>query len=91
MWNRLVPYPCVVVKNWEGYLGCRVPPEEQGIPAPHQAPQARVPVPGSEVFTNFGCENQQRRWLSEMRVAGVPGVSLKGPVHGLTCQELTHS
>ena len=40
MWNRLVPYPHLVDKNLRGISW------EQGVPAQHQAPQPRVPVPG---------------------------------------------
>ena len=65
MENRLLSHLCVVGKNQEGYLGCRGPPEVRGIPAPHQAPQPRVPVTGKEVLKTSGCENQQGLRLSE--------------------------
>lgn len=45
VWNRSVPHLDMVVKNQERYLGCRVPPEEEGVPAPHWVSQPRVPVP----------------------------------------------
>ena len=44
MWNRL--------KIQEGCLR-----SEEGVPAPHQGPQLRVPVLGSQVPTTSGCEN----------------------------------
>ena len=55
MWNRL--------KIQEGCLR-----SEEGVPAPHQGPQPRVPVLGSQVPTTSGCENhwglsQQRKLL----------------------------
>lgn len=58
-------------------------PEEWDIPAPHQAPQPRVPVQRKEVPTTAGCENQQRLWL-KWRAAGVPDIPLKRPAHRLT-------
>lgn len=61
------------------------PPEEQRVPAPYHTPQSRVPVPLREILTLSDCENQWRLWLSETRAVGITNVSLKRPVHRLTC------
>lgn len=61
-----------------------VPPEELRVPAPHQGPQPSDPVSGRCVPTTSGHENQ---WRS---VAGVLGIPLKGPAHGIT-DRFTHS
>ena len=47
----MVPYPCVVDENREGYL-------RRGIPAPHQTTQPRVPVPGRYIPINSGRKTQ---------------------------------
>ena len=48
-----------------GISDAEVPPEERGVPNPHQVPKPRVPVPGREVLVTSGCENQQRLWLRQ--------------------------
>ena len=50
--NGLVTHPGMVGKNLGGISW------EQGVPAPHQAPQPRVPVPEREVPTTSDCKNQ---------------------------------
>ena len=77
MWKVLVPHPHVVDKNLEGVS------EEQGVPAPHQAPQPRDPMPGRCVRITPGCKNQQgfSRWKNLLDSQAVP---LTGPAHGLT-------
>ena len=64
MQNRLVPCPHVVVNNWD-ISAVKVPPEERGAPAPHQAPKPRVPVLGRQVPITLGCKNQCRLRLSK--------------------------
>lgn len=49
MQDGLVSHPCVVVENLERCLGCRR--FSKGVPAPHQAPHPRVPVPRRDVPT----------------------------------------
>lgn len=48
MQNGLVPHTHEVVKIRRDILGVEVPPEEGGVPVPHQAPQHRVLVPRRE-------------------------------------------
>ena len=43
-----------------------VPTEEGGVPALHEVPQPRVPVPEKVVPITSDCKNQWRFWLSEM-------------------------
>ena len=78
-WNRLtsVPHPRVVDKNLGGISW------GWGVPAPDQAPQPRVPVPGRSVPTTSGCKNQQElsQWKKLLDPQAVP---LKEPTHGLT-------
>ena len=53
MWNGLVQHRHVVDKNLGGVS------HEQGVPAPHQNPQPRVPVTGRQVLITSGCKKQQ--------------------------------
>lgn len=71
--NEPGPHPRVADKNRERDLSRRGPPtpRSQGIPAPHQAPQPRVPVLEREVPITSGCET--RRDSSEK------GIGFKGP------------
>ena len=64
--GSLVPHSHVADKNQGGYLGCKVPPEEEGDLVPSQAPQPRVPVPGKEFSITSGCKNQQEFRLREV-------------------------
>ena len=77
MQNRLVSHPCVVDKNSRGISW------EQRVPAPHQDPQPRVPVPEREIPITSGCKNwwglSQWEKLPESQV-----VPLKEPTHRLT-------
>ena len=57
-WNGLVPHPCVVDKSSGGIS------QQQGVIAPHQASQPRVPVARREFPTISGCTNQWGLWLS---------------------------
>ena len=74
--NRLVPHPHVD-KNSRGTS------QAWGVPAPHQEPQSRVPVPERRAPTTSGCKNQgglsQQNKLLESQA-----VPLKEPKHGLT-------
>ena len=45
------------IKIGRDISAAEVPSEEQGVPAPHQAPHLRVPVPGREVPITSGSEN----------------------------------
>ena len=80
MWNRLAPQPHVVDKIL-GELS-----RQWGVPAPHQAHQSRVSVPGRYVPT-FGCKNQWElnQWKKILEPQEVP---LKKPTHGLTFSDL---
>ena len=79
--NRLVPNLCVVDQNLSGISW------EWGAPAPHQAPQLRVQVPGRLVLTTSGCNNQQR--LSRCKELLEPqSVPLKEPTHRLIYLDL---
>ena len=57
MWKNLIPQPLVVDKNWEGYLGYRDPPKEQGH-SPTPGPQPRVPVQEREVPITLAVKTQ---------------------------------
>ena len=46
------------IKTGRDMLAAELPPEDQVIPAPHQAPQPRVPVLEREVPRTDSCENQ---------------------------------
>lgn len=59
-------YTHVRVKNWEGYLNAKIPPEEQWVPVPQRALQLRTPRLGRGVLGITGCENQQGLHLREM-------------------------
>ena len=50
--ERVGPHPCVVDKNLGGIS------QEPVDPAPHQAPQPMIPVPGKYVPIPSGCKNQ---------------------------------
>ena len=78
MQNGLVPHPRVVDKNSGGIS------QEQGVLAPHQAPQPRVPVPGRYISTTSSCKIQLglSQWKKLLEPQAVP---LKEPTHGLTC------
>ena len=78
--NGLVLHPCLLDKN-SGEIS-----QEWRMPAPHQGPQSRVPVPGREVLTTSSCKNQQG--LSEWKkLLGSQAVPLKEPTHRLTPSE----
>ena len=68
-----------------------VAPEEQGVPAPYQAPQARVPVLGRKVPIISGCENQQKLKLNRTEGSLSPRQFLLKSLHkellGLTLSE----
>ena len=65
MQNGLVLHHVWWLKIGRDILAAEVTPEEQGVPAPHQVPQARVPMMGREVPINSCCENQWGLRLSE--------------------------
>ena len=73
--NRLVSYSHVVDKNSEGIS------QEQGVPAPHQDPQPRVPVPGREVPTTsgWGKKKKKKRWSRERNFWSPKQFLLKNP------------
>ena len=77
----LFPHPHVVDKNLEGVS------EEQGVPAPHQAPQPRVPGPGRLVLTTSGYKNQGLSWWKKLLEP--QAVPLEEPTLDSTTQ--THS
>ena len=56
--SSLGPHPHEADKGQEGYFSFRAALEEQGVPAPHEGPQPRVPVPVREVPLTYGCKNQ---------------------------------
>ena len=62
--NGLVPYPCGVDKNFGGIS------QEQGVPAPQQAPQSGVPVPQNK-FHNFWLKKTAETEVVE-ETSGVP-------------------
>ena len=53
--NRLVPYPCVVVKIKKNISSAKVPPEKPGVPIPHPEPPAQV--------SSIGKRNPHNCWL----------------------------
>lgn len=68
-------------RNATGQL---IPPRNEELPTPHQAPQLRDPVPGREVPTNSGCGNFSGDCSCvRQRAAGFADV-LKGPIYELT-------
>lgn len=92
--NRQVPHPCVVFKNWEGYLGCgsllwgvRSPKPTPGSPT--QGSNAREKSPYNFwLWKPWDCD-WDRGWLPTQAFL------LKGPcmdllADGLTLSELQH-
>lgn len=75
----------MVVKNQEGYFGCRGPPEELDVPALHQAHKPSVVVYGGEMPTTSGCGNVKIVVKMDDGVAGAPRI---GFLHGLAANKL---
>ena len=79
----------MVGKNQElNILAAEVPPEEIQVPAPHKAPQPRVPVTGREVLITVSIENQWGLWLSEVESQAFLLKGLCTNLLGLTPSEL---
>ena len=81
--NGLVPHTGCQIKIRRDISTAGVPPEEQGIPAPHQAPQSRTLLPGREVPIASDCKTS-RIWLREREATRVPVIPLKGTMNRLT-------
>lgn len=56
-------------------------PRRVRVMAPQQDPKPRVPMPGREIPTTTGYDNQQRLWLNEI---------MDSLTYGLTHSELSH-
>ena len=64
--------------------------EEPGVPTPHQAPQARLPVLGREVPKTSGFKSQWELWLSKTKGFWAPRYSSSKicmDLFGLPCSE----
>ena len=100
MQNGLAPHSGVMDKNlggsplrseeWADTLSGQLHNTSKYHPTTSHArpPTHRVPVPQGKVPITFGCKNQWWLCLNETQRSKVPGISLKGPRHGLTCSEL---
>ena len=70
-----------VVRNREGYLGCRIPSlRNEGVQAPHRAPKP-APGPGREVPITSACENHKGLFPGETQGCCRPKHLLKCPEH----------
>lgn len=78
MQNRLVLYPHVVVKNWEGRLSCGGPCRSKG-PQPHTG----LSSPGFQCPQLLAAKASRDGNSVTQRAAGAPGVLLKGPCMNL--------
>ena len=65
-------------------MAAKVSPEEQGFPAPHQAFQPKVSVPGREVPITSGYKTSEVEAEGHGVLLESQAVPLKGPACGLT-------
>ena len=64
-------------------MASEIPPEALRVPAPHQAPQPRVTVPGRKISLTSNCKDQWEFRLVSRGLLETLFTPLKGPVCGL--------